>query len=148
MKFATAKNKPAETANAETPAFAINVAPPRAGGDQIEMDDLSGKLIGVLCTSRQENIKTKFGARSITSVVVIAAGVAEPLEGVLFQDYFQKLAIGQWFVGVVAKVNAGDNKMWILDTENLETPEVAAKLKKLIPQLQTYKGKATPSLGV
>lgn len=90
-------------------------------GDAIELAPLKDKIIAVRVESR-DAVKTKFGDRSMSQVCVLVAGTKEPLEGVLFQTYFQHLPLGDWFIGRVVKV---ENGPWGMDSLNLDMKVVS-----------------------
>lgn len=79
-------------------------APKINSGDQIDLKPLIGKPIAVMIRNRR-TVDTKFGERPVNEAVVLAAGEEKPLYGVLFQSYFSKLSLNEWYVGVVEKVD-------------------------------------------
>lgn len=104
----------------------FTAAPAINSGDAIELTPLMGKAIAVRCLSR-ESVETKFGSRQMTQCAVLVEGEAEPLKGVLFQSYFQRLPLNEWFVGVVTKAN----RSWGLDAVVISKAQLA-KITKLI----------------
>jgi hypothetical protein len=103
-----------------------SAAPAINSGDAIELTPLLGKAIAVRCFGR-ESVETKFGSRQMTQCAVLVEGEAEALKGVLFQSYFQRLPLNEWFVGVVTKMN----RSWGLDAVAV-TKSQLAKITKLI----------------
>lgn len=97
----------------------VAAAPARLGGDSIDLGALEGKMVAILCVERDEK-KTKFGERSMTHVAVVAHGSKDVLEGIMFQSYFQTLELDKWFIGVVKRVEAGNNRAWVLATEGMD----------------------------
>jgi len=95
----------------------IAIAPEKLAGDSIELTPLMGKLVAVFPRSRDKK-NTRYGERSMTHVLLVAEGAKlgeMPLEGIMFQSYFQELKPDQWHVGIVAKVPSGRNDAWVLD---------------------------------
>lgn len=121
----------------------IRVAPPKMGGDAIELSAFEGKLIALLCNARDEK-KTKFGPRQMTQVAVVTVDSKEPLVGIMFQSYFQDLPLGEVFIGKVALVASGLNKQWILNADNLDKKAVAALVKHL--EVVDFSALETPPL--
>lgn len=113
---------------------AVRMAPPKLGGDALELSHLEGKLVAIFCRARDEK-KTKFGPRKMTSAAIVAEGQKEPLEGILFQSYFQDLELGAWYIGKIARVEAGMNRAWVLQTDGLN----AKAVKALAATLETIK---------
>lgn len=108
----------------------VNAAPKIGSGDSIELSGLKGKLCGVQVLHRQE-IETKFGLRKMSTVRIMMEGSPEPLEGILFQSYFQGLEIGEWYVGVLTHEKRGDNLMWGLDASKIDKKKSAALVKAI-----------------
>lgn len=102
------------------PAPAVN------SGSAIELTPLLNKAVAICCISRKE-VNTSFGPRQMSQVRLLVAGETEPLEGVLFQSYFQRLPLGEWFVGKVIK----SDRSWGLDSSALNRSE-AAQLNKAV----------------
>jgi hypothetical protein len=105
----------------------IAAAPAKFAGDSIELSPLVGKMIGVYARSRDSK-KTRFGERSMTHVLVVVEGAKagdDPLEGIMFQTYFQDLKLDQWYVGHVAKQASGKNEAWVLNSDKLDKKKVA-----------------------
>lgn len=120
----------------------VMMAPPKVGGDAIELSPLEGKLIGFFAKARDER-KTKFGPRKMTAVAIVAEGSKEALEGIMFQTYFQDLEIGQWYIGKVTRVDAGGNKQWILSTDDID-PKAAKALAKILETVKVGEISAKP----
>lgn len=113
----------------------FSTAPEKLAGDSIELTPLLGKMVGVFCRARDQK-NTRFGQKAMTHVVVVSEGMKageEPLEGIMFQSYFQELKLDQWYIGVVAKQTAGRNEAWILNSAKLDPK----KQKALIEILKT-----------
>ena len=106
----------------------IVTAPEKLAGDSIELTPLNGKLVGVYPRARDQK-NTRFGSKSMTHVVIVSEGMKvgeEPLEGIMFQSYFQDLKLDQWYIGVITKQTAGRNEAWILNSAKLDKKKVAA----------------------
>lgn len=103
----------------------VNIAPPRIGGDAIELFPLKGKLVGVLCKARDKK-STKFGVREMTQIALMTETSKEPLIGITFTSYFQTLPLNQWFIGVVEQSDAGGNKAWVLATDKIDAKAAKA----------------------
>lgn len=88
----------------------LKQAPKVTSGDVIELEPLVGKAVAVKVTNRRK-VDTKYGERELNEVVLLPEGAKEPLEGVLFQAYFTKLDLNEWYVGIVRK----DEKRWFLE---------------------------------
>lgn len=97
-----------------------------SAGESIELTPLLNKVVAIRVIERVDQ-KTKFGDRQMSTAQLLVEGETEPLQGVLFQSYFQRLAIGQWFVGKVIKTE----RSWGLETEGIK-PAAIAKLEKAI----------------
>lgn len=108
----------------------VKMAPPKMGGDALELSHLEGKLVAIFCRARDEK-KTKFGPRKMTSAAIVAEGSKEALEGILFQSYFQDLDLNCWYIGKIGRVEAGGNRAWVLITEGLDAKAVKALAKHL-----------------
>lgn len=108
----------------------VAMAPPKMGGDSIELDVLQGKLVAIFCKDRDEK-KTRFGPRKMTQVYLATMESKDALMGIMFQSYFQDLALGQWYIGKVVRAPAGNNQQWILSTEGLDAKAVKALAKHL-----------------
>lgn len=121
---------------------AVMMAPPKVGGDAIELSPLENKIVAIFCKARDER-KTKFGPRKMTAVAVVAEGSKEPLEGIMFQTYFQDLELGFWYIGRVVRVEAGGNKQWVLSTDNID-PKAAKALAKTLESVKIGEIHATP----
>lgn len=113
--------------------MAFKAAPKMKSGDSIELTPLTGKVIAVRVLGRY-GVETKFGPRSVSQVQIAVSGSPKPLEGVLFQSYFQSLEIGEWFVGKVVKVNTGRGSSWGLETKGVDKKTLAA-LEKVIDSI-------------
>lgn len=107
-------------------------APKASSGEAIDLKPLLGKAVAVRVNNTRE-VETKFGTRPLAEVTMLVEGSAEPLDGVLFQSYFTELAQGEWFAGIVAKMQTGDFERWALDYSKL-TKKQAAALEKLIAE--------------
>lgn len=88
-------------------------APKISSGDAIELEPLVGKAVAVKVTGRRK-VATKYGERELNEVLLLPEGAKEPLEGVLFQAYFTKLDLHEWYCGIVRK----DEKRWFLEPAN------------------------------
>lgn len=109
----------------------IAVAPEKLSGDSIELTPLLGKMAAVYVRSRDKKT-TRYGEKSMSHVLVVAEGAKageEPLEGIMFQSYFQDLKLGQWYIGIVAKQSSGRNDAWILNSEKLDKKKLAEFVK-------------------
>lgn len=120
--------------NAMANKIVVKIAPPKVGGDAIELSNLSGKMIALICKDRDEK-KTRFGQRKMTLVNIAHLESKEVLAGVMFQTYFQDLELNQWYIGKVVQVEAGNNKQWVLTTEGLDKKMV----QQLVKHLETVK---------
>ena len=111
----------------------VSFAPEKSSGDQIELSDLRDKVIAIYCKSREENKKTRFNLRSMTHVAVLVDGAKDPLEGVLFQSYFQTLKLNQWFIGKLERQESASNgnRAWVLNANGLDKKAVAGLLKTI-----------------
>ena len=107
----------------------LSAAPKISAGESIELTPLIGKVVAVRVIERHEK-ETKFGNRQMAVTQIVVEGEKEPLEGVLFQSYFQKLKIGEWYVGKVVKTD----RAWGLENEGVAVKQIAA-LEKLIDAL-------------
>jgi uncharacterized membrane protein YfbV (UPF0208 family) len=111
----------------------IAAAPAKLIGDSIELSPLLGTLVAIFPRTRDTKA-TKFGTRSMTHVMLwtekMKAG-DEALEGIVFQSYFQELKLGQWYIGTVAKQQAGNNTAWVLNADKLDKKKVAEMVKIL-----------------
>lgn len=117
----------------ETPdssPFNIAIAPPKSGGDAIELSQFDGELIALYCRERDEK-KTRFGQRRMTSVYIVDSSSTEPLAGIMFQTYFQDLDLGKWYIGRVKRVKSGNNPQWILSSDELTRAEVSQLVNHL-----------------
>lgn len=122
----------------------IVVAPEKLSGDSIELSPLMGKMVAVYVRSRDTK-KTKYGEKSMSHVVVFADGMKptdEPLEGIMFQSYFQELKLNQWFVGIVSKQTSGRNEAWVLKTDKLDKKKTA-EFVKIVSALEVTEEKET-----
>lgn len=113
--------------------MAFSAAPKMKSGDSIELTPLTGKVIAVRATNRY-GVETKFGHRSISQVQMIVEGSPKPLDGVLFQTYFQGLDLNHWFVGRVVKVATSRGSSWGLESKGIDK-KVLAKLETAINAL-------------
>jgi len=111
----------------------IAAAPEKLSGDSIELTPLMGKMVGVFVRSRDKK-NTRYGEKSMSHVLVFSEGMKptdEPLEGIMFQSYFQDLKPGQWYVGIVAKQVNGRNEAWVLRSDKLDKKKTADFVKIL-----------------
>lgn len=111
----------------------FTTAPEKLAGDSIELTPLLGKLVGVFCRARDQK-NTRFGQKAMTHVVVVSEGMKageEPLEGIMFQSYFQELKLDQWYIGIVSKQTAGRNEAWILKSDKIDKKKLAALIEVL-----------------
>jgi hypothetical protein len=99
----------------------IHKAPKVNAGDSIELKPLIGKVLAVKITARRD-VDTKFGTRPLNEAIIFVDGQKEPLVGVLFQSYFSKLEIGEWYVGKLTK----DDLRWNLDADGLTQKQMKA----------------------
>ena len=109
----------------------IAVAPEKLTGDSIELTPLLGKMAAVYVRSRDKK-QTRYGEKSMSHVLVVTEGAKvgeEPLEGIMFQSYFQDLKPGQWYIGIVGKQSSGRNDAWVLLTEKLDKKKLAEFVK-------------------
>lgn len=114
----------------ETPDFNVVIAPPKSGGDAIELSQFDGEVVALFCRDRDEK-KTRFGQRRMTSVYIVDTSSTEPLAGIMFQSYFQDLDLGKWYIGRVKRVKSGNNLQWILSTDELTRAEVSQLVNHL-----------------
>lgn len=117
--------KPLQSTTQPAPAK-LAPAPVMNAGDAIELAPLVGKAVAIFITDRVEK-NTKFGLRQMSGAILVCEGEKEPLRGVLFQSYFQRLPIHEWLVGVVVKTE----KAWGLDAAAVKPTSLAA-LEKLV----------------
>ena len=111
----------------------FTTAPEKLAGDSIELTPLLGKLVGVFCRARDQK-NTRFGQKAMTHVVVVSEGMKageEPLEGIMFQSYFQELKLDQWYIGIVSKQTAGRNEAWILKSDKIDKKKLTALIEVL-----------------
>lgn len=120
-----AKNLPPAETEAKAPPSA-KPAPAMKSGDVIELNPLLNKVVALRVTSRSA-VQTKFGQRELSEVIVLVQGETVPLDGVLFQSYFQHLDIGDWYIGRIVK----GERAWGMDATNLD-PKVIAALNRVI----------------
>ena len=99
----------------------IHKAPKVNAGDSIELKPLVGKVLAVKVTARRD-VETKFGTRPLNEAVIIVEGQREPLVGVLFQSYFSKLDIGEWYVGKLEK----EDLRWNLNSDAVNQKQMKA----------------------
>jgi hypothetical protein len=99
----------------------IHKAPKINAGDSIELKPLIGKTLAVKITARRD-VETKFGKRPLNEAVLIVEGQKEPLIGVLFQSYFSKLELNEWYVGKLEK----EELRWNLNADALNQKQMKA----------------------
>lgn len=97
----------------------IHKAPKLNAGDSIELKPLIGKTLAVKITARRD-VETKFGKRPLNEAVLIVEGQKDPLVGVLFQSYFSKLDIGNWYVGSLEK----EDLRWNLNADSVNQKQM------------------------
>jgi hypothetical protein len=108
----------------------VRIAPkPQFGEDQIKLEPLEGQIVAVYVRGRK-TADTKFGERQVTSIRILSEKSDEPLDGAVFQSYFQTLEMGQWYVGRLELEKVGRFRAWVLVSDNLPKASVA-KLEKL-----------------
>jgi hypothetical protein len=122
IKTATAATEAAAT-DIALPKIAVTIAPPKSGGDAVELAQFEGDMVALFCRDRDDK-KTRFGQRRMTSVYIATLDSNEPLAGIMFQSYFQDLELGQWYIGIVTRVKSGNNLQWILSTDGLNRNDV------------------------
>ena len=99
----------------------IHKAPKVNAGDSIELKPLIGKVLAVKITARRD-VDTKFGKRGLNEAVMFVEGQKEPLIGVLFQSYFSKLELNEWYVGKLEK----EDLRWNLNADSLNQKQMKA----------------------
>jgi hypothetical protein len=99
----------------------IHKAPKVNAGDSIELKPLIGKTLAVKITARRD-VDTKFGKRPLNEAVLIVEGQKEPLVGVLFQSYFSKLDLHEWYVGKLEK----EEMRWNLNSDAVNQKQIKA----------------------
>jgi hypothetical protein len=109
-------------------------APVPKSADAIELTPLLGKAVAIRALDRYE-VDTKFGKKPLTQVQMVVAGEAEPLEGVIFQAYFQSLPLTQWFAGVICRNEKGH---WGMDHTGLKPADskALAGVVSLLPSIE------------
>lgn len=112
------------------PPVEVAIAPPKSGGDAIELSQFDGGVVGLYCRERDSK-KTRFGERRMTSVYIVDTSSKEPLAGIMFQSYFQELDLGKWYIGIVERVKSGNNLQWVLSTDGLKKSDVSALVAHL-----------------
>ncbi len=112
----------------------IKKAPRAAIGEAISLDPLKGKAVAVVPYARK-TVDTKFGERTVTAVRVYVLGSKEPLDGVLFQAYFQALALNEAVAGVVEEQETKLGSRWILNADALN-PKQLAQLEAAIAEAE------------
>ena len=117
----------------------IHKAPKVNAGDSIELKPLIGKVLAVKVTARRD-VETKFGTRPLNEAVIIVDGQREPLVGVLFQSYFSKLDIGEWYVGKLEK----EDLRWNLDADGLNQKQMKAMEAAVAEFEKTARGDNVP----
>lgn len=112
----------------------VSIAPPKTGGDAIELSQFDGQMVALYCRDRDEK-KTRFGQRKMTSVYIVDLESDEPLAGIMFQSYFQDLALRRWYIGIVVQVKSGSSRQWILSTDGLSKSAV----NEMVAHLETVR---------
>lgn len=112
----------------------VSIAPPKTGGDAVELSQFDGQMVALYCRDRDEK-KTRFGQRKMTSVYIVDLESDEPLAGIMFQSYFQELALRRWYIGIVVQVKSGSNRQWILSTDGLSK----AAVNEMVAHLETVR---------
>jgi hypothetical protein len=97
----------------------IHKAPKVNAGDSIELKPLIGKILAVKITVRRD-VETKFGMRPLNEAVIFVEGQKEPLVGVLFQSYFSKLDLNEWYAGKLEK----EDLRWNLNADGLNQKQM------------------------
>lgn len=113
----------------------LNAAPKANAGQSIDLAAMQGKAVAVRITQRAE-VATRFGDKTMSAGQILVEGESEPMEGVFFQSYFQRLALNEWFAGVVVK----SDRAWGLDAEAVKQPA----LKKLQAAIEKVPDNALP----
>lgn len=126
---------PSGTLPGEQKKIDFATPPPPSGGDAIEFGPLTGKVIAVKIIDRIKQT-TKFGVKDMSTGFVVAVGSKEPLGGVMFQSYFQRLELDKWYIGRVVQHETRVGKAWVLDSENVSGPDIA-KLSDLINEMES-----------
>jgi hypothetical protein len=125
----------------------MKVAPkPNFGEDTIDLEPLEDHTLAVYVRGRK-TVQTSYGEKEVTFVTVITPDATEPLNGAVFQSYFQTLEPGEWYVGRLEKQKIGKFRAWVLSSENLpkSTLDKLEKLAaKFTPSANTPAGNAKP----
>lgn len=135
MKSKSTAPLPSGTLPGEVKQIDFAKPPPPSGGDAIEFGPLTGKVIAVKIIDRIKQT-TKFGVKDMSTGFVVALGSKEPLGGVMFQSYFQRLELDRWYIGRVIQHETRVGKAWVLDSDDIAPADVA-KLSELINTLES-----------